>query len=186
MPGTLTGTQIDANLNFSDIYNASGRGGRRVVTMSRFATRFAAIFEKGSGAAWEARHGLDGNTYQATFDTLVRQGFRLTYVNGYSEGRGARFNAIWQKVGGAAWQARHGLTSSQYQATFNSLVQQGFRLTRVSGYAENGQARYAAIWEQRPARPGRRGTGCRARNISRVSTRCCARALSSPMSPPIA
>jgi hypothetical protein len=159
MPGTLTGTQIEADLDFSDIYNASGRAGRQTVTMSRFATRFAAIFEKGDGSAWEARHGIDGNTYQATFDSLVRQGFRLTYVNGYSEGRGARFNAIWEKRGGPAWQARHGLTAQQYQATFDSLVQQGFRLATVSGYAENGQARYAALWEQRagPAWQARHG-----------------------------
>ena len=115
----------------------------------RFDTRFAAIFEKGDGTAWEARHGIDANTtYQATFDTLLRQGFRLTYVNGYSEGRGARFNAIWQKKGGPAWQARHGLTAQQFQATFDNLLQQGFRPVIVSGYAENGQARYAAIWEQ--------------------------------------
>jgi hypothetical protein len=148
MPGTLTGRQIDAKLDFADIYNVSGVSGRTPVTMSRFATRFAAIFEKGDGPAWEARHGIDANTYQATFDTLLRQGFRLTYVNGYSEGRGARFNAIWQKKGGPAWQARHGLTAQQYQATFDSLLQQGFRPVIVSGYSENGQARYAAIWEQ--------------------------------------
>ncbi|HET7850176.1 MAG TPA: hypothetical protein VFL51_14040 [Pseudolabrys sp.] len=150
LPGTLSGTQIDATLDFADIYNAAGNTGGQPVTMSRFATRFAAIFEKSDGTAWEARHGIDADTYQATFDSLLQQGFRLTYVSGYSEGKGSRFNAIWHKRGGPAWQARHGLTPDQYQATFTSLVQQGFRLVTVSGYAENGQARYAAIWEQRP------------------------------------
>jgi hypothetical protein len=149
LPGTLVGTRFDARLDFRDIYNAAGTSSRRPVTMSRFQTRFAALFEEGDGAAWQARHGIDGAAYQATFDDLAAQGFRLVNVNGYSEGTGARFNAVWVQRPGPAWQARHGLTSAQYQATFDGLVAQGFRLICVSGYAENGEARYAAIWEQR-------------------------------------
>lgn len=149
-PGTLTGTQIDVHLDFTDIYHVSGTlAGGLPVSMSRYTTRFAALFEADDGAfAWQARHGLDENSYQATFDELVAQGFRLTAVNGYSEGRAARYNAVWQQRGGPAWQARHGLTSDEYQATFDSLVAQGFRLRTVSGYAIDGVARYAAIWEQ--------------------------------------
>jgi len=149
-PGTLSGTPIEATLDFTDIYNAQGTSNGVPVTLSRFTTRFAALFDKDDGTPWQARHGIDAATYQATFDELVRQGFRLTNICGYSEGRGARFNAIWRKQDGPAWQARHGLTSDQYQATFDQLVQQGYRLVNVSGYAENGEARYAALWEQRP------------------------------------
>ncbi|MFG2053168.1 hypothetical protein ACGFI9_03970 [Micromonospora sp. NPDC048930] len=149
-PGTLSGTQIDVSLDFSDIYNVSGSSATAPVSMSRFTTRFAALFETDDGAfAWQARHGIDGDTYQRTFDELVAQGFRLTSVCGYSEGRDARFNAIWQQRSGPAWEARHGLKADEYQATFDSLTRQGFRLTTVSGYAVGGEARYAAIWEQR-------------------------------------
>jgi hypothetical protein len=147
--GTLSGWQIDADLNFADIYNAGGRAGQDPVALSRFNTRFAALFDKGDGSAWQARHGLSAEAYQSTFDLLVRQGYRLTYVCGYSEGTGARFNAVWQLRNGPAWQARHGLTNDQYQMAFDNLLGQGFKLVCVSGYAENGQARYAAIWEQR-------------------------------------
>ena len=146
---TLSGWQIDADLNFADIYNAAGNNGAAKLTLSRFNTRFAALFDKGDVSAWQARHGLTADAYQATFDILVRQGYRLTNVCGYSEGVGARFNGVWEQRDGPAWQARHGLTSDEYQATFDALVQQGYRLVCVSGYAENGDARYAAIWEQR-------------------------------------
>lgn len=148
--GTLQGTQIDARLDFSDIYNAQGTTaqGERV-TMSRFTTRFAAVFEPNDGAAFAARHGIDAATYQQTFDSLLADGFRLTSVCGYSEGPEARYNAVWVKKDGPAFQARHGLTAQQYQETFDAMVQQGFRLTCVSGYAEAGQPRYAGIWEQR-------------------------------------
>ena len=148
-PGTLQGFQIDARLDFGDIYNAEGTtaAGERV-TMSRFTTRFAAVFEPNDGSEFTARHGIDAATYQQTFDELLGRGFRLTSVCGYSEGRESRFNAVWVKRDGPAFQARHGLTAQEYQETFDSLVAQGFRLTCVSGYAEGGEARYAAIWEQ--------------------------------------
>jgi hypothetical protein len=148
-PGTLAGTRIDARLDFTDIYNATGTtDSGDQVTLSRFTTRFAALWEQ-ADSPWQARHGIDAATYQQTFDTLIADGYRLTSVCGYSEGTGSRFNAVWVKSDGPGFQARHNLSADEYQATFDSLAAQGFRLTSVSGYAEAGQARYAAIWEQR-------------------------------------
>ena len=151
LAGATVGTQIDVHLDFTDIYNAAGAlAGGTPVTMSRFRTRFAALFEHhDGGSAWQARHGIDGETYQRTFDELTAQGFRLTSVNGYSEGRGARYNAVWEQTDGPPWEARHGLTGAEYQAVFDDLTARGFRLRTVSGYAIDGEARYAAIWEQR-------------------------------------
>jgi hypothetical protein len=70
-----------------------------------------------------------------------------------------RYAAIWDKSQGPPWEAHHGMTSSQYQEQFNRLVGQGYRLIEISGYSVGGQARYAAIWEQRsgPAWVARHG-----------------------------
>ncbi|HOY05395.1 MAG TPA: serine hydrolase [Saprospiraceae bacterium] len=46
------------------------------------------------------------------------------------------------------WIARHNLSSAQYQTEVNKWVNQGYRITQVSGYSDNGQDRYAAIFEQ--------------------------------------
>lgn len=54
-PGTLSGWQIDAELNFADIYNAAGQAGQDAVALSRFNTRFAALFDKGDGSAWHLK-----------------------------------------------------------------------------------------------------------------------------------
>ena len=108
--------------------------------------RFAAIWAKDGGPAFQARHNLTATQYQQTFDQLVGQGFRLTYVDGYTIGGEPRFAAIWEKDGGPAFQARHNLTAAQYQQTFDQLVGQGFRLREVSGYAVGGEPRFAAIW----------------------------------------
>jgi hypothetical protein len=109
--------------------------------------RFAAIWEKEGGPAFQDRHNLTAAQYQQTFDHLLAQGFRLKYVNGYAADE-PRFAAIWEKEGGPAFQARHNLTSAEYQQTFDQLVGQGFRLRVVSGYAVGGEARFAAIWEK--------------------------------------
>ncbi len=116
---------------------------------------YAAIWEqRPSGPAWVARHGMSSANYQQTFDTLVGQGFRLIHVSGYAVGNQDFYAAIWeQRPSGPAWVARHGMTSANYQQTFDALVSQGFRLVHVSGYGVGGQYFYAAIWEQRPGGP---------------------------------
>ena len=119
-----SGTHLDARLDFQDIYNADGRRrpGQRV-TMSRFTTRFAALFEQGDGAALQARHGIDAATYQQP-STVCCPGLPLTSVSGY-----ARDGVAFQRGLGSA--GRPGLASpawsnvEQYQATFDNLVASG-------------------------------------------------------------
>src|SRR5882724_9618582 len=48
------------------------------------------------------------------------------------------------------FEAYHGLTGAQHQTHFNSLSAQGFRMISLSVYGDPGDARYAAVWVQRP------------------------------------
>ena len=134
--------------------------GYRLVSVSGYddagAERYAAIWRKVSGPSWQARHGLTSQQYQATFNQLVAQGYRPVLVNGYEVGGTARFAAIFELGGSAAWVARHDLTSAQYQAEFDTRVAQGYRLLHVSGYTSGGAERYAAVWERSPG-PGGAG-----------------------------
>ena len=43
---------------------------------------------------------------------------------------------------------RHGLSSADYQKAFDQFGKDGFELASVSGYLDNGQLRYAALWRQ--------------------------------------
>ncbi|KAM5463234.1 hypothetical protein MauCBS54593_007644 [Microsporum audouinii] len=55
-------------------------------------------------------------------------------------------------LAGNAWEARHGLTSSAYQETFNNLTKAGYHLDYVTGFADlNGNALYNAIFEKPPS-----------------------------------
>jgi len=70
-----------------DELNAAGY---RLTVVSGYSdtgiARYAAVWEKSDGGAWQARHGLDPAAYQQTFDDLNNQGFRLAPVSGYGDG----------------------------------------------------------------------------------------------------
>ncbi|MFP5345561.1 MAG: serine hydrolase [Actinomycetes bacterium] len=137
---------------YQDAFNAYQRQGYRPIHVAGYDTsqgaRYAAIWEQTSGPAWQARHGLTAEQHQATFDALVAQGYRLRSLSGYTDGGRARFASVWERSGGPAFQARHGLDGAAYQVTFTDLANRGYRLRSVSGYTENGVVRYAAFWEQ--------------------------------------
>ncbi len=129
------------------------REGYRLRHVSGYAVggqaRYAAIWEKtGDNSAWVARHGLTSARYQQEFNRLVRQGYRLTQVSGYGIEGVDYYAAIWEKKGGPAWVARHGLSSVAYQAEVDRLVKQGYQLKVVSGYTVGGSDRYAALWHK--------------------------------------
>jgi hypothetical protein len=109
---------------------------------------YAAIWRKQPGAPpWQACYGLSGDQYQAFFNEVTVRGYKPVVVCGYGDGVQDRYAAIFRKIAVApAWQARHGLTPAQYQATSDQLVAQGYRLELVSGYSVEGQDRIAAIW----------------------------------------
>jgi DNA-binding winged helix-turn-helix (wHTH) protein len=142
----LTSTQ------YQQVFNELTQQGYRLVDVSGFSVggeeRYAAIWEKSEGPAWHARHGMTSSQYQQEFNTLAKKGYRLRHISAYGIGTQDLYAAIWEKSEGPAWQARHGMTSSQYQQEFNTLTQQGYRLVDVSGYNIGNQDLYAAIWEK--------------------------------------
>ncbi|CAM1501462.1 Fc.00g034460.m01.CDS01 [Cosmosporella sp. VM-42] len=99
---------------------------------------------------WQARHGMTSIDYQDTFGELVNDGYRLTYVSGYTISDDSRFAAIWDKDVTSDWVARHGMTSAEYQSQFNVIAAQGFRPRLVNGYTVQGEARFAALWDKSP------------------------------------
>jgi ligand-binding SRPBCC domain-containing protein len=111
--------------------------------------RYAAIWEKDSGPEWEARHDFTAAQYQKTSDDLVKAGYRLRHLNGYSVNGQDLYAAIWDKSSGPAWVARHGLSAADYQKAFDDLAGQGYRLKEISGYQIGTQDRYAELWESR-------------------------------------
>lgn len=110
--------------------------------------RLTGIWEKPFSGTFEARHGLTTSAFQTEFDRLVAQGFRLTRVDGYESNGSARYTGVWDKVASPPWVARIGLSGTEFQSVFSSLLSQGFRLVWISGYTVAGKDLYAGIWEK--------------------------------------
>src|SRR4051812_22950523 len=89
--------------------------------------RFASIWNKQEGSAWQARHALSPAAYQAAVTTLRGQGFRPVDISVFRSGGQVLFSAIWELEEGLEWTARHGLTASEYQVLFDDLSRDGFR-----------------------------------------------------------
>ncbi|MFD0863404.1 serine hydrolase [Sungkyunkwania multivorans] len=109
---------------------------------------FAGLWEKSGSLNYKARHGLSGKQYQAEFTKNHKAGYRLVHVDGYYDGKQARYAAIWRKQHTSGLIARHGLTGAQYQKEFTNNHKKGYRLVHVSGYGIKGKAYYAAIWKK--------------------------------------
>jgi hypothetical protein len=140
---------------FQQVFDALVAQGYRLVEVSSYGVGstelHAGIWEQRSGPDWKANHGLTATEYQQTFDTLVAQGYRPIHVSGYSTSGEERYSAIWEMCEGGAWEARHGLTSTEYQQSFDALVGAGYRPLQVSGDNVGGQDVYAAIFDKSPS-----------------------------------
>src|SRR5947209_2391155 len=86
---------------FQSTFDELFKQGYRLVHISGYETagqeRFAAIFDKSGGPAWQARHHMSGADFQKAFDDFSKQGFRLKEVSGYNVGGQDMYAAIWEK-----------------------------------------------------------------------------------------
>ncbi|KKZ63918.1 hypothetical protein EMCG_01776 [[Emmonsia] crescens] len=112
--------------------------------------RFSTVWDKSSRTPWQERTGMSAQGFQQAFNQLVKQeGYRLTYISGYAQGKEARYAAIWEKSEKKTqWVARFGLTSKTYQEEFNKNLKNGLRPIHVNGYSVDGKTYFAAIWEK--------------------------------------
>jgi hypothetical protein len=143
--------------DYQDTFDELTGGGYRPLDVSGYdaggMAGYTAIWRRGDVGPWVARHGVNAAEFQTVFDQLGPLGYRPLAVSGYDVGGAVRFAGIWERREGPAWVARHGLSSQEYQDQFDQLTASGYRPVAVSGYADGGEPRYAAIWDQRETGP---------------------------------
>lgn len=141
-------SDVDYQVAFNEL---TGRGYRLVKVTGAAqggAARYSGIWQKRGGNAWQARHGISEADYQATVTALATSSYRVIHVSAFRLGNSTRFNAIWEQEEGLPWMLRHRLTSAEHQALFDALSRRGYRLRCVSGYEEDGEVRYACVWDE--------------------------------------
>lgn len=148
--------------SYQQKFDAYKKRGLRLVYVDGYRigmkTFYAAIWEKKSGPAYIARHGLSAADYQKTFDSYTKRGYRLVLVDG-AGGIKPTYSCIFEKKSGSSYVARHGITPAAYQKLVTEKAKQGFRVSYVSGYGSGKAMRYACILEKKggPAWVARHG-----------------------------
>jgi hypothetical protein len=97
---------------------------------------------------FEAYHGVTGAQHQTNFNKFSAQGYRMISLSVYGDPGNPLYAAVWVQRQGAAWEAVHGVDAAGYQNFFNIWTQKGFFPVLVSATGNNGNAVYAAVFEQ--------------------------------------
>ncbi len=139
--------------SYQQKFSAYSKQGYRLTHITAFDVKgkdyYAAIWEKKSGPAMKAHHGMTSASYQQKFTTYAKQGYRVVKISGYAINGSTRYAAIWHKTSGPAMKAHHGMTSASYQQKYTAYSKQGYRLSDLSAYTVKGKDYYAAIWHKK-------------------------------------
>lgn len=112
--------------------------GYRLTWVSVYAVggqdRYAAIFEKTAGPAWEAHHHMSEATFRATSATMASKGFELICGGAAAVSGKDLYAGLWVKQAIDSV-AHHGMTASTYQVKFDQLTAQGYQPRFVTGWA---------------------------------------------------
>lgn len=125
---------------------------KHVLACILVASPFVTGAARAADAPWEARFGITATEFDKANKGLTEDGYRLAQIVAIPTGKDVRFTALWEK--GAkddpAREARHNLTSKEYEKLADELKEKGFRPVDIRGYEANGESRFAAIWEKAP------------------------------------
>jgi CubicO group peptidase (beta-lactamase class C family) len=95
------------------------------------------------------RRGVPTNQYQQVVEEAVESGYRLEWIDGYTDDGKVHFNAIFRTNDPAiAWASHHNMTGTTYQQYFDKYRDQGFSLDHIDSYGVGNEVRYAAIWNK--------------------------------------
>ena len=88
------------------------------------------------------------------FDDYVgNHGMQLMDASGYGSNT-TLYAALWVKTASQpTWQARHGLTATEYQSTFDQLTADGYHSVLMNDYATPGGPRFASIFHKSATGP---------------------------------
>lgn len=111
-------------------------------------TRFAAVWVKKPGTIWESRGNRTPNEFQKDFDNFSNQGYIPTEMYAYTDNGVLKYGSVWQKTSGVQWEARFGLSSSEYQQKFNEMKANNYAPYIVNSYVVNGEIYYMGAWKK--------------------------------------
>jgi hypothetical protein len=97
-------------------------------------------------------YGMSFADYQAKNTDLKSKGMHAYLLNTYIEQGARRYDGVWRPMTVAGEHDLYDADFATYQAKYDALWKQNYRIALLNTYVENGKSRYDAIW-----RPGTNG-----------------------------
>lgn len=126
---------------------------RTLVTAATVAIPLTIALAPAAGASqtalptYEAYHGASSKWHSATFDKLVKKGYRLTSIS-VDDAADPKYTAVWVKASGPAWVSYTQMSPAQYQKIFTQYTAKGYQPTMVSATGSGNDAVFAAIFQK--------------------------------------
>jgi hypothetical protein len=131
-------------------FNTFSQQGYRIISLSVYGgsdPRYAAVWVKRSGPAWQAFHGRDAAGYQAFFNEWTGKGYLPRIITVTGSGTSAVFAAVFEKMTVAgSWFARHGIDKAAFDQANNDAHTNGQILISAAVYGTPSNRAYAGIW----------------------------------------
>src|SRR6266481_98959 len=144
----VTGAQHQTN------FNSLSAQGFRMISLSVYGgsePRYAVVWVKRSGPAWQACHGRDANGYQAFCNEWTGKGYLPRIVTATGSGSSAVYAAVFEQApASGAWFARHGIDQATFDQANNDAHTNGQILVSAACYGTPSNRTYAGIWMPNP------------------------------------
>jgi hypothetical protein len=112
------------------------------------ANRFAVVYQKAAGPAWELEWGLAPGAFAKRDRELRAQGYALAALSGCDLLGAERLSALWVKAKGPDRRASHALEAAALLRESARMRGLGYRPVSISSYMVNAANVYAVIWEK--------------------------------------
>ncbi|HEV2237616.1 MAG TPA: serine hydrolase [Ktedonobacterales bacterium] len=141
-------------------FNRLHAQGYRIISLSVYGDpgdpRYAAVWVRRGGAAWEAVHGVNSAGYQQFFDTWTGKGYVPVLISATGSASNAVFAAVFEQGIVGPYLSRHAMTSGPATQSgtiqYNEAVAESSHmiLRSVAIYGTVEAPRYAAVWHANP------------------------------------
>ena len=113
------------------------------------SSRLAVIFGAALGTPWLSREGLGAAEFQAALDEERLKGYRPISAAAYPDSGAIRFAVVMARdPRPRKWEERHGMSAAELRQELERRQPGDSRLAIVSGYLQEGESRYLAVWAQ--------------------------------------
>jgi hypothetical protein len=112
------------------------------------ANRFAVIYEKSKGPAWDLNWGLTLDQFLERARRLRAAGYVPVCLSGCNLIGAERLSDLWLKQAGPDRELSRGLDGDSLIREANRRRERGYRPVWISSYMAGGLNSYAAIWEK--------------------------------------